>query len=225
MRGIVDMDYEGLDADTINNGRALNSAFIQHALAVGEQEVFAGRLDERLLSLDSVQRRRLATVPFLLYTLDPLEPGTWQAGTATEDLFATATGDPEWRLVTATLALLWSLVRVNRYAARFLFGVPVARCDAIAAQPLMAVIDAARQSATGVVPRMAGNPAFWRKLLVSASDPREHVRRAARQSALQCVLTVAAASDAPPLASAACRRQPPAEISVAPSAPGRNRPT
>lgn len=217
------MDYEGVDADTINNGRALNSAFIQHVLSAGEQAGFAGGLDERLLGLDPVQQRRLATVPFLLYTLDPLEPATWRAGTATEDLFATAAGDPEWRLVTATLALMWSLARANRYAARFLFGVPVARCDAIAALPLMAVIDSARQSATGVVPRMAGNPAFWRKLVVSASDPRQHVRRAARQSALQCVLTVATASDAPPLASAACRRRPPAQVSVVPSAPGRNR--
>jgi hypothetical protein len=217
------MDYEGVNADTIDNGRALNSAFIQFILATAGGESLDDRLRERLVALEPAERARLASVPFLLYTLEPLEPGVWRPGTATEDLFAPGTGGPEWRLVTATLALLWSLARANRYAARFLYGVPVARCDAIAALPLMGVIDAARRSATGVVQRMPRNEAFWRKLFVSATDPRPRVRRAARQSALQCVLTVAQSPEPLPLATAACRRRSATRVITAVSEPDRNR--
>lgn len=217
------MDYEGVNADTIDNGRALNTAFIQFILASAGADATDDPLRKRLLTLDPGERSRLASVPFLLYTLEPLEPGAWRPGIATDDLFSPGEGGAEWRLVTATLALLWSLARANRYAARFLYGVPVARCDAIAALPLMGVIDAARRSATGVVQRLPRNDAFWRKLFVSATDSRARVRRAARQSALQCVLTVADSTEPLPLATAACRRRTAARAITAVSEPDRDR--
>ena len=55
------MDYDGVNADTIDNGRALNAAFIQFILANAGAGATDEQLSERLLALDPAERARLAS--------------------------------------------------------------------------------------------------------------------------------------------------------------------
>ena len=127
------------------------------------------------------------------------------------DLFDDPMGRAEARLVIATLSLLWSLARTDRHAARFLAGTSRGWCDDIAGASLVDVLDTTRRYETLVVPRSVAQRRFWDKLFVSACDRRSFVRRAARHSALQCVLTECRDDTYVPVAVAACRKRGPAQ--------------
>jgi hypothetical protein len=204
------VDFKGIDLDTIANAFALNTAFL--ALAVTRRPpCLSADFVERLDRLSALERSRLAKAPFLLFTVEPVETGVQSRS---PDLFDDSMTDPESRLVAATLCLLWSLARTDQHAARFLAGVPRGGCDDFAAAPLVDVIDAARRFETLVVPRHQSNPAFWRKLFLSATDPRPSVRQAVRHSALQFVLTGLEDDAYTPVAAAACRNRVPSRRRV-----------
>ena len=199
--GGAGVDFKGIDSDTLANALALNAAFLALAITRRPPRLSTDFI-ERLARLSQVERARLAKAPFLLFTVEPLEPG---GPSRSPDLFDQSMADPESRLVAATLCLLWSLARTDRHAARFLAGVPRGGCADFAAAPLVDVIDAARRFETLVIPRHQRNAAFWRKLFLSATDPRPLVRQAARHSALQFVLTGLEDDAYTPVAAAACR--------------------
>lgn len=205
------MHFRGVDKATLENGRALNAAFL--ALATGPAAPAGLDPDfiERLATLRTGDLERLSRVPFLLFTVAVVEtvPPISAPLREARDLFDDRMARAEVRLVTATLALLWSLARSDRHAARFLAGTSRRWCDDIAEASLMDVLDTTRRFETLVVPRTAARRTFWDKLLLSASDHRSFVRRAARQSALQCVLTELCDDPYAPVAVAACRKRTP----------------
>jgi hypothetical protein len=200
------VDYKGIDADTIANAAALNAAFLDLAV-MRRPPRLATHFIERVSRLSGMERKRLAKAPFLLFTIEPLERSV--STRPPPDLFDESMTDTEARLVAATLCLLWSLARTDQHAARFLAGIPRGACEDIAATPLVDVIDSARRFETLVVPRYQENGAFWRKMYLSASDPRQVVRQAARHSAMQFVLTDLEDDTYTSMAAAACRKSPP----------------
>ncbi len=205
------MDFRGVDEATLDNGRALNAAFL--ALATGPAAPAGLEPDfiDRLRHLDACRLERLSRAPFLLFAVAIIDraPGPAVPLRDSLDLFEDPMGRAEARLVIATLSLLWSLARTDRHAARFLAGTSRGWCDDIAAAALVDVLDTTRRFETLVVPRSVKQPLFWDKLLVSACDRRPFVRRAARQSALQCVLTECRDDTYVPVAVAACRKPAP----------------
>lgn len=205
------MEFRSVDETTIENGRALNAAFL--ALATGPAAPAGLEPDfiQRLRRLDARHLERLSRAPFLLFAIAVADPAPGLATSLRDsmDLFDEPMGRAEARLVTATLSLLWSLARTDRHAARFLAGTPRGWCDDIAEASLVDVLDTTRRFEASIVPRSVAQRAFWDKLFVSACDRRPFVRRAARQSALQCVLTELRDDSYLPVAVAACRTRAP----------------
>lgn len=203
------MQFEGLTDAILANAPALNRAFIGLAVSTTRPAGVPPRLTDRLAALSVAERERVARAPFLLFSLDLYDVARWQQMARTgarPDLFRQPMPDPEWRLAVATLGVAWALAQYNRYAARFLTGASAAWCDYAAGRPLPELIETAGAFETLVVPRFAAQPGFWRKLLCSSRDARSFVRRAARYSALQCVLTAPEEGDYVPARSAACKR-------------------
>ena len=205
------MEFRGIDAATIENGRALNAAFL--ALATGPECPLGLEPDfiERLRQLDATHLERLSRAPFLIFAIAVADKAPCRTAPLRDSLglFDEPMSRAEARLVIATLSLLWSLARTDRHAARLLAGTPRGWCDDIADIALVDVLDTTRSYATMVVPRSVRQRTFWDKLFVSACDRRAFVRRAARQSALQCVLTELRDESYGPVASAACRMHSP----------------
>ena len=202
------MTFDALDDATLGNALSLNRAFLSLVASDDRPEHLPDTLVASLNALTSVERGRLARAPFLLFSLGDYDPGHWrcEARPASEDLFHRSMTPAERQLVTETLAVVWALTRVNRYAARYLCGAGVTWCDYAAATPLPELIVAATRQGSLLEPRFPETSELWRKLLVSASDDRQFVRRAARLSALQCVLTTEQDYGLPARAASARRR-------------------
>ena len=185
------MPFDALDETTFGNALSLNRAYLK--LVASDQR--PGRIRQEfadsLTTLSGVGRERLARAPFLLFSLGDYDVGRWRsaAGPADPDLFHEPMPVAERQLVTETLAVVWALSQTNRYAARYLCGSGTGWCDYAAATPLPELIAAATMLGSLVEPRIPEHSEVWRKLVLSASDDRQFVRRAARLSALQCVLT------------------------------------
>ena len=217
------MQFEAMNEATLANAPVLNRAFLELALSgeapAGIPRPFGPQFD----ALSATERERIARVPFLLFTLDHYDVRRWQrAASERPGLFDQTATTLEWRLATATLGVVWALVQSNRYAARYLTGASVAWCDDIAALPLPELIESMERLDTLIVPRFVDRPQFWNKLIASGRDARQLVRRAARFSALQCVLTAVADEGYTPVQNAACRRRD-ASLSVAEQSAARRR--
>ncbi len=203
------MDFRGLDDTTIDNGRALNASFLALATGPAPPRGLEPGFVERLRQLDATPLERLANTPFLLFTIAAAEavPGASRPLRGSMELLDEPMNRDEARLVAGTLSLLWSLARTDRHAARFLAGTSSTWCDDIAGTVLMDVLETTRRFETLVVPRSVAQRGFWDKLFVSACDRRSCVRRAAQQSALQCVLTEVREDAYDRVAVAACRKR------------------
>ena len=202
------MRFEGLSDTTLANAPLLNRGFIEFATT--RPTGVSGSLADRLATLSALERDRLSRAPFLLFTLDNFDLGRWQQAAAEAprpDLFGPRMSETEWRLATTTLGVVWALARQNRYAARYLAGAGVAWCDHAASLPLPALLGAMERFERLVLPRFDAQPGIWRTLIRSTRDVRPVVRRAARLSALQSVLTHSSADIYPPARAAACSRR------------------
>ena len=205
------MQFDALDDATLANARALNHAFLELAISEQRPVDVSESLAGSIRGLSVVERNRLAATPFLLFRLGQFDAGQWRAEDALSrrdpDLFRVPMARGEWQLVTATLGVVWALARTNRYAARCLSGSGIEWCDYAARMPLSDLIMAASTFESLVQPRACEGTKFWRTLVVSASDHRQFVRRAARFSALQCVLTTRAEGVRESFRKAACKRR------------------
>ena len=112
----------------------------------------------------------------------------------------------EWRLATSTLALLWILARDNRYSARLVAGASDDWYALVGARPIVHVLEFAAGFDHLVVPRLAGEQAFWRRLIAGCRLPARQSREAARFAAFQRILTDSDHDGSRRLAAAACRR-------------------
>lgn len=192
------MDFGGPEGADYENVRSLNKAFLSLLAAGSERNVLHRHMRPehslRLASLSCQQMDRLATVPFLLFSLRERDDEYWEQLLLTggeRDLFTSA---PEptsdyGRLVAAGLGFAWQLARQNPYSARLICGASLHWCEMLAEQTFFRLLALSGTRDDLVIPRSAGDTELWSKLL-HAGVVREHaVRQAAQLSALQAVLT------------------------------------
>ena len=214
------MDYLGPQPADFDNVRALNREFL---VLLGESGQFgdlchglqAGFLVQ-IKGLGSLQRDRLASAPFLLFSLRESDSVFWDRlfdDSGSHDLFAGPLPDNgATRLIAASLAYLWQLARQNAYAARLVCGASLHWCEQIAERPLMDIIALAVRSDVLRL-RTATDGDLWRKLLNNATSGERSVRDAACISALQRVLTVSTMRQGHrPLLAARPLRAPPLRV-------------
>jgi hypothetical protein len=208
------MKYRGpLPAD-YQNVEALNAAFIRLLLRPGQRSdtLLAGLPESqrsRLRGLTVLQRERLARTPFLLFSLRESDSRYWEQLFRYEPsagLFDAPQEQPvaEAELLGAALGFLWQLARDNAYAARLVCGASLHWCEQLAEQPLLkAVRSAARADVMRL--RRESDALWWHKLLYVGVASERPVRRAARISALQRMLTEGVELPRAPAALAASR--------------------
>lgn len=191
------MQFRGPEQVDLTELREINEKFLE-LLATGE----AGsawlpgvpeRLANRLQSLSSEERRRLAQCPFLLCSCREDDIDYWRELLQREksaDLFSgsTAQSPDVLCLKAGVIGFTWQLARRNVFAARLLAGASSAWCEEIAAHPLLSLIDTASQRADSLRLRLVEDGRFWEQLLRYAVSNDVPIRRAARMGGLQKVL-------------------------------------
>jgi hypothetical protein len=190
------MDFQGPEPADLAHVHSLNSAFLTVA-ARGDQRLLAQLPSDTaryLVSIEPLDRARLARSPFLLYSLNEHDDARWERmfdGQLTDDLLDTATKPhgEEAQLVSATLGFLWQFARRNAYAARVISGASLHWCERIADITLIELFRFAAVSGDLLSFRQADSVAFWRRLLCAGTSPEVGVRSAAKIAALQTVLT------------------------------------
>lgn len=204
------MRYTSPGAADFENVTALNLCFLEFAAARPRPPTVSEPLHLTLGTLSEAERGRLARLPFLLFTLGAYDPGLWQQSPASpqRDLLRDAAPMPvrEWQLVTSALALLWVLARDNRYCARLVAGAADDWFSLVAAKPVVELLEFAASFDHLVVPRLANEQAFWRRLIAGCRLPLRKSREATRFAAFQRVLTEPGNDGSIRLAVAACRR-------------------
>lgn len=216
------MQYPGpqlVDFDDVN---ALNRAFLtllrRDSNAQQHLRGLRGDLAKHLLCLTPGQTERLATVPFLLFSLRERDRRFWDevhAGEPRRDLFSDKSMTIQTsRLVAAGLGFIWQLARKNPYALRLICGASVHWCERLADQPLVRVLERATARDDVLTLRSAVDVNVWHKLLNGGVSRQERLRVAAQLSALHMMLTRPYKESATGWASAACRKRVPA-LSVA----------
>jgi hypothetical protein len=220
------MDFNGPDAADFAEVAALNHAFLVRLRSPGAtgmqlREHLPGSLHPVVLALRDLQVERLASSPFLLLSLREQDPAYWQrlAGEhVAPDLFA-AGGEDTDEIAAATLSFLWHLARRNPYAVRLVAGAGNDWCSIMTSNTLISILRRASSRPDLLQPRLAGNVAFWSRLLGPGLDSSPTIRRAAHTTCLQTLLT-----DLPEPARqprlAARRSRPPLHRTRLPDRPG-----
>jgi hypothetical protein len=205
------MDFHGPDASEYVNVAALNRAFLvrlrSSTAGAGLRRALPQPLREPVRALRDLQLERLATAPFLLLSVREADEGFWSdlvAQPREPELFA-AHGIAADDLVTATLSFLWYLARRNPYALRMVCGAAPGWCRAVSDRPLLDLLQHASSATDVLVPRRAGDVAFWQRLLGPGVSSQPDIRAAAQLACLQSVLTSVPAPGRDALRAAACR--------------------
>ncbi|MFQ5608695.1 MAG: hypothetical protein ACE5F8_00305 [Woeseiaceae bacterium] len=213
------MNFEGLDGADLANVRSLNRAFLDAQEGVSARRDGAtARIASRIGTLDGERRSRLARCPFLLFSLTRnCEPG-WHAlfvGERAPGLLRALepVDDRLSRLATAAVGFLWQLARRNIYAARLVSGATISWCENMAEATLVDLFEFADREPALISAMRAGDQKFWDKLLDAGTRDDPGVRRAARLSALQMILTASATERMQRLPSAACSFPAPVSVS------------
>ena len=204
------MDFFGPDLSDFANVRVLN-----HAWLLRLRETRAGAPLRRGLppstgslvdALTDLQVERLATTPFLLFSVRERDEHCWRELDAPDpnlDLLAGAgQGDDELR--TSAVSFLWQLAARNPYAARLVSGATLGWCERIAACTLLDVLRAAAGIDDVLQPRFAHNEDFWRKLLGPGLSSDRQTRHSAHITCLQWLLTDSPQAGYREIRSAAC---------------------
>jgi len=207
------MEYQGPEPADLANVRALNIAFLEWLHACGDSGAAThSQTPEMLAALAGMSRcqlERLSRTPFLLMSFREYDEGRWRSLFARRpdpDLFHSLEMPDEEaaRLIAAGLGFLWQLSKRNPYAARLVSGAGLSWCEQLADCTLVELFTRAVSAHSVLEPRMIENRGLWQKLLNAGVSAKKDVRRAARVSALQTVLTQSSASSYRQLAAAAC---------------------
>ncbi len=185
------MPFAGPEPADLANVRALNRTFID---LVRSQRARCGSQGERVAALDRRRSERLAGCPFLLYSLSEHDAARWARGfegARQQDLVDALArpGDELVRLGIVTLGFLWQFARRRPYAARVVSGAPLEWCETLAESTLVGASQFVATEPGLIELRLAGDEAFWRKLLVAGTSHERDVREAAQLSALHTLLT------------------------------------
>ena len=212
------MDFGGPEGSDYENVHSLNRGFLslilnnpQQASSVGD--LASGQL-QRLQALSRQQTDRLATTPFLLFSLRERDSHYWEQLLQTsshQDLFSSCAdpADDHDRLVAAALGFVWQLARQNPYTARLICGASLHWCELIADQTIYRLLALAGLKRDLLVPRFGGDHALWSKLLVAGVARENDGRKAAQLAALQVLLTRPPKTPESNWAVAACKRPAP----------------
>lgn len=208
------MEYQSPTARDLAEVRALNEAFLTLIAEPRKASAPAGPPrsppHERLSQLDGDARRRLASAPFLIFSLRECDDRYWDQihgdGIA-YDLFSP--GQPPstdyGRLVAAALAFAWQLARRNPYALRLICCASLHWCERIAERPLLQIINRTAGLDDLLALRVADNQAVWDRLLSAGTGPDPLVREATHRSVLQLLLMTQRPQRHGAWRSAACR--------------------
>ena len=186
------MDYTGPDAADFADVAALNHAFLVRLRSPGPpgarlREHLPAQLRAVVAALRDVQVERLTSSPFLLLSLRERDADFWQrlaAEQALPDLFA-AERDYTDDLLAAAVSFLWHLARRNPYAVRLIAGAGNDWCSLVTSTTLLALLRQASSRRDLLQPRLAGNLAFWTKLLGAGLDSNAEIRSAAHAACLE----------------------------------------
>lgn len=207
------MDFSGPEAADFANVQSLNTAFLKYLCqpVSGKhlRRQLSPALEPLVAGLTTLQVRRLAEAPFLLFSLRERDDAYWSelfTGDPTRDLFAAAQSPPHdsGQLVAAALGFLWGLSKRNPYAARVTSGASLNWCERLADCTLLQLLQITAGSGDLLVLRLADNDDVWRKLLVAGISSDRDVRAAAQQCALQTMLIYTRSSAYRRVAAAAC---------------------
>jgi hypothetical protein len=193
------MEYEGLKRDDLANVRALNRAWLDIWITGSRQ-------------FDAPSPRqldRIATAPFLLFSLREADLALWErllAGDAQRELFQGNAALPTGirHLQATAVAFLWALARRNPYVARLISNAPLSWCDRIASATLVQVTAAAGQRELAEA-RIGSDSPVYRRLMLRGSGTLREAREFAQIAALQSLLTGTGVARAARLPAAACR--------------------
>lgn len=208
------------------NVTALNRGFLEFAAGRPRPPAVNESLHGVLVTLSGAERRQMAHLPFLLFSLGGYDPGLWRqcpAGRQRDLLRDEAPMPaPEWQLVASTLSLLWLLARDNRYSARLVAGASDDWYSLVSGQPIVRLLEFAAGFEHLVVPRLADEQGFWRRLVMGCRLPARKSREATKFAAFQRVLTEPGTDRSLKLAAAACRRADAAKRLTGPPGGGLN---
>lgn len=212
------MDFAGPEGSDYENVHSLNRAYL--SLLVGGRQIAApvnnmlpGHL-ARLKALSRQQTDRLASTPFLLFSLHERDGNYWEhllQASSERDLFAGSPdpADDYGQLLAAALGFVWQLARQNPYTARLICGASVHWCELIAEQTIFRLLALAGLRRDVLIPRFGGDSELWPKLLVAGVARENDVRQSAQIAALQSMLTRPAEVPESGWALAACKRAAP----------------
>lgn len=208
------MHYQRPETSDFGNVKALNRAFLgllsgSSTAPVGSS-VAADELVARIGQLTAEESTRLASCPFLIFSLAEHDTGRWQRLFDTDvshDLVDAMQRPPEAyaRLAAASVGFLWELSRRNAYAARLVCGASIEWCERLASSTPIRLVQFASNEPGLLSPRFAARKSVWQKLLGAGTSPEEEIRCAAHIAALQVMLTTEAVAPYRPMASAACK--------------------
>lgn len=206
------MDFSGPERSDLKDVQSINLAFLSYLVSTAGEPLrncLPETLQPALQALSQRQVERLASVAFLLISIGESSGDCWSnssPGRPVRDLFTPTRdeSDPLSRIATAAAGFMWQLARKNPYAARVVSGATLAWCEELAEQTLLRVFECVGGDQRMLTPRMADNTVFWSRLLGAGVSSEFEIRRAAHLSALQSVLTQAAAVPAQRLQTAAC---------------------
>ena len=211
------MDFNGPASADYANVRALNRTFLGMLRASGpgaaQRRALPEDLGPQIVGLTDLQIERLAGCPFLLMSFRERDTDYWQgllSAEPTGDLWAERPADAMERLLTAGLAFVWQLARLNPYAVRLITGASVAWCEQLAGTELIDLLQTAVGRGDLPSPRFAGEAEPWSRLLGPGIASRPAIRTATHLSVLQSMLTATTATGEPRLRAAACASPAPA---------------
>jgi hypothetical protein len=212
------MEFKGPSTTDYENVSSLNRAFLTllrrepaaRCCLAGLREPLAGRL----VTLTEPQADRLAKTPFLLMSFRERDDRFWDGAFSTDltrDLFAVppSASDELGRLISAGLGFVWQLAKQNPYAARLICGASLHWCEQLTELTFLNLLAIAGNRNEVLTLRYAADAELWTKLLQCGTSREHEVRHAAHISALQSVLTRAAAPAGRKWATAACAAKSP----------------
>lgn len=211
------MDFSGPEPADFANVESLNHAFLLQLRGASRgqhlRQEFSPSVQSMVRGLTDLQIERLSATPFLLLSLRECDAGYWRdlcGDDRNAGLFVAVDRDIEsGYLSAAALAFLWQLALRNPYAARLVSGATLSWCEQLADGTLLQLLQRTTGRRDLLQPRLAGNTAFWNKLLGPGLSSEQEVRKAAHLAALQAVLTGDPATQYRPLRAAACRSSAP----------------
>lgn len=206
------MEYQGLTTDDLVNITELNRCFLR--VVTASESPLYGVLSDCSLSLD--EQLRLASAPFLLFSLREHDDDFWQRLLDdSPQLGLIDQGETPCaeicQLQAAGLSFLWQLARRNPYAVRLICGASVSWCERLARLALITLLarSAHRHDLLGL--RFADDDMLWRRLLGHGVAKSYKLRRASHYRALQHMLTHRRASQSARLSAAACAVRAPSQ--------------